>query len=427
MQYGAPPPQAPPPAPPTKKKGKGGLIALLGVLVVLAIAATVFFVLRGGGDDDEVVLQPVTAVGEDPWTDNFDLFNGDLERLEIALDGIPELDDATDDTGIPVDGDLAGLFGGVRGEVACDKDGLAEQLTDDDAKAEEFATVQGISAGDVEDFVGDLTAVMLRKDTRLGDHGFRDGSAERFESVLEKGTAVLVDGDGVPRVRCASGSPLVAAGAVSGELKFRGAQWPGFDKDRVIVVSGSDVGDAFVLVDNDTDDVFVRPVGSAGDEDDDASTDVACALNVDSETCLSGGDVGDEAGGPTTTEPELGTGDIQFTLRWASTADIDMAVTDPTGERVDFLTDSVSSGGRLDIDANGNCNELDDTPVENIFWPPGTAPIGTYTVEIDYFSECDGGAGPQDFELTVVVGGDTQVETGTLDPDAESLTFTFTL
>jgi hypothetical protein len=398
---------------------------------VLAIAAAAFFLLRGGGDDDEVVLQPVTAVGEDPWTDNFDVFNDAVEPHEIALDDVPALDDATDDGGIPVDGDLPGLFGGVRNQAACDKDGLAQQLAGDDAKADAFATVEGISAGDVEDFVGGLTAVILRKDTRLGDHGFRDGGAEKFESVLQKGTAVLVDGDGVPRVRCASGSPLVEAAAVSGEVKFRGAEWAGFEKNRVVVVSGGDVGDEFVLLDNDTDDVFLRPSGSAGDADADAPTDLACEVYPESDTCLAADDDDDDddedAGGPTTTEPQLGTGDIQFTLRWGSTADIDLAVTDPTGQRVSYGSQTVPSGGQLDVDANAGCSELDDTPVENVFWPPGTAPAGTYTAEVDYFLECEGASGPQDFELTVVVGGNTQVETGTIGPDDAPLTFTFTL
>jgi uncharacterized protein YfaP (DUF2135 family) len=149
-------------------------------------------------------------------------------------------------------------------------------------------------------------------------------------------------------------------------------------------------------------------------------------LNADSETCLTGGE-DDDSGGPTTTEPVLGTGDIQFTLRWGSTADIDLAVTDPTGERVSFFSETVSSGGQLDVDANGSCNDPDDTPVENIFWPPGTAPVGTYTAEINYFGECDGGSGPQDFELTVVVGGETQVETGTINLNDAPLSFTFTL
>lgn len=427
-----PPPQyaTPPPGPGgPKKKGKGGLIALLGALVVLALAAVAFFVFRGDDDapdEDEVVLQPITSAGANPWTDNFDAINEDLERLEVLLGDIPGFDEDDEADGVPLDGDEPGLFGGIRNEVACDKDGLGEQLTDDDAKAEAFAAVHDIDAGDMGDFIGDLTAVILRHDTRLADHGFVDGEAQRFESILERGTSVLVDTDGIPRVRCASGSPLVEPRTVTGEVKFRGAEWPDFDKARVIVVDGSDVGDAFVLIDNDTEDVFSRPVGSAGDEDDDAPVDIACELNEDSETCLGGDDDDDDAADTTTTEPVLGTGDIQFTLRWDSNADLDLAVTDPSGAKVDFGTETVPSGGALDVDANAACS-TQDPPVENVFWPTGAAPAGTYTVEITYFSECEGGSGSQNFELTAVIAGTPQTQAGTLNAADEVQTFTFTL
>jgi hypothetical protein len=428
---GPPPPYGPPPpGGPQKKKGKGGLIALIGVLLVAALAAGAFFVLRGDDDsaEDEVVLQPVTSVGENPWTDNFDSINDALERFEIVLGDIPDFDEDDEADGVPVSGDEPGLFGGIRNEVACDREGIADELTDDDAKADAFAGVHDIEAGDIEDFVGDLTAVTLRQDVRLADHGFVDGAARRFESILEKGTSVLVDGDGVPRVRCASGSPLVEPRTFSGEIRFRGAEWPDFNKARVIVVDGSDVGDALVLIDNDTEDVFTRPVGTDGFEDEDAAADIACELNEDSDACNAEDPddttTTDDVDDTTTTEPVLGTGDIQFTLRWDSDADLDLAVTDPTGAKVDFVTTSVPSGGALDEDANAGC--ADDVPVENVFWPTGAAPAGTYTVEVTYYGECDD-AGAQDFELTVVVRGTPQVQTGTLTVVDEIVNFTFTL
>ena len=386
-----------------------------------------FFVFGGDDDepvaDDRVTLESISDVGANPWTDNLDSENPDLERIEVLLDDVPSVDeDDFDGLGVPIDGDEGGLFGGLRGEIACDKDEIAGQLTDDDDKSAAFAEVQGIDAGDVEDFIGDLTGVLVRKDVRLADHGFVDGQAERFEAVLERGTSVLVDDEGVPRVRCASGSPLVAARSTGETEDFGGAEWPGFDKNRVIVIEPSDAGDAFVLVDNDNEDVFNRPVGSAGDDDTDADPEVACAVNPDSLACLLGGEPVDP-NDPTTTEPELGTGDVQFTLRWDSGADMDIAVTDPTGARIDFSNRTAPTGGELDVDANASCNA--DAPVENVFWPPGTAPVGTYTVEVTLFNSCD--LGPQAFELSAVLGGQSQTETGTLNTDREVQTFTFTL
>ena len=52
-----------------------------------------------------------------------------------------------------------------------------------------------------------LTSVVLRADTQVTNHGFRDARVTGFQSVLQAGTAVLVDNRGVPRVRCACGSP----------------------------------------------------------------------------------------------------------------------------------------------------------------------------------------------------------------------------
>ena len=64
--------------------------------------------------------------------------------------------------------------------------------------------------GSVPAFLRGLTPVVLRADTRVTNHGFRDGSATSFQSVLQAGTAVLVDDHGAPRVRCACGNPLKA-------------------------------------------------------------------------------------------------------------------------------------------------------------------------------------------------------------------------
>jgi hypothetical protein len=398
---------------------------------VLALAAAAFLLTRdGGGDDagggdDEIFLQSITDIGDDPWTDNFDVFNPDLDRIDVVLEDVPDVDEDAGDNGTPVEGDEPGLYGGERGEVACDKDGIAEQLTDDDDKAAAFADVQGIEADQVEDFIGDLTAVMLRKDTRLTDHGFVDGEAEAREAILEKGTSVLIDGSGVPRVRCASGSPLAEAGDLTLDADTTGDEWPGFDKERVFVVeSADDPDDAFILVDNDDEDVFARPAGSDGDEDEDAPVELACQVNEDSDTCQEGGNGGGGGGGgdTTTTEPQLGTGDVQVTLRWNSNADMDLAVTAPNGERVSFSTPAVPSGGQLDIDANLNCTRS-DPPVENVFWPPGAAPTGEYLVEVDLFAECDTPPG-EAFELTITVGGDEIVETGTAQ-EGTPVTFTF--
>ena len=78
---------------------------------------------------------------------------------------------------------------------------------------------------------------MLREDTRVTNHGFLNGQANRFDAVLEAGTAVLVDDRGVPRVRCACGNPLTEPVATSSAPDYSGASWDGFDARRLVAVA----------------------------------------------------------------------------------------------------------------------------------------------------------------------------------------------
>lgn len=115
---------------------------------------------------------------------------------------------------------------------------------------------------------------------------------------------------------------------------------------------------------------------------------------------------------------ELGTGDVQITLRWYNTADLDLIVVDPDGEEVSIDYPVSSSGGQLDVDANWFCETITSTPVENIFWPTGKAPLGEYTIYVRYWLEC-AGEGPTDFEIRVLVDGEEAFASGTIAPEDE--------
>ena len=65
-----------------------------------------------------------------------------------------------------------------------------------------------ISVADIPTYIGTLTPMQLRADTRVTNHGFVDGHATSLQSVLQAGTAVLVDDQGRPRVKCGCGNPL---------------------------------------------------------------------------------------------------------------------------------------------------------------------------------------------------------------------------
>jgi hypothetical protein len=128
--------------------------------------------------------------------------------------------------------------------------------------------------------------------------------------------------------------------------------------------------------------------------------------------------------------------DIQFTLTWGSTNDLDLIVIDPEGYVVGYPVEEIAieealeeaeeaweiSGGYgyIDHDANAYCEETTTAPIENIYYPEDTAPSGTYTVQVQYFMPCDQGDF-QNYTLTIQMGGMiVEVYEGTLKPGEQS-------
>lgn len=111
-----------------------------------------------------------------------------------------------------------------------------------------------------------------------------------------------------------------------------------------------------------------------------------------------------------------GTGDIQISVSWGDTSDVDLHVIDPNGEEIYFAHDSSASGGLLDIDSNAGCS--DDGPPsgfhknnENVVWRTGRAIPGDYMVKLDYWSPC--GFSQTDWVVTIQRTGSTpQIFTG---------------
>ena len=123
------------------------------------------------------------------------------------------------------------------------------------------------------------------------------------------------------------------------------------------------------------------------------------------------------AGGGAGLPPDLGGGDVQVTLLWDSGVDLDLHVIDPAGDEIYYQVKTSDSGGRLDRDANGECEDEAD-PIENIYWPTGAAPSGEYRVRVEWYWWC-GIDDPQRFELVIQVDGRVVDRiTRTLEPDA---------
>lgn len=108
----------------------------------------------------------------------------------------------------------------------------------------------------------------------------------------------------------------------------------------------------------------------------------------------------------------VGAGDVQVSVAWDAPTDVDLHVTDPAAEEIYFANTTSASGGTLDLDSNAACT-IDGINNENVTWPIGGAPSGTYSVDLVYYSAC---SQPQsNYTVTIFVRGQpAQTFSGTL-------------
>ena len=125
----------------------------------------------------------------------------------------------------------------------------------------------------------------------------------------------------------------------------------------------------------------------------------------------------------------VGTGDVQVSVSWTGATDVDLHVYAPDGERIYFANKQGASGGTLDLDSNPGCT-IDNVNNENIVWPVGAAPAGTYRVVLDYWSACS--QPRSDYVVTVQMAGQpARIFSGSFvgdasdNPDVEIGTFTY--
>ncbi|MCB8901808.1 MULTISPECIES: DUF6777 domain-containing protein [unclassified Streptomyces] len=241
-------------------------LAALAASLLLAGCSSVWEGSRGGaqpaaaGSTQDVLLQPLAAQGPDPFTESSARATARGSSPARGPDsGGPQVREVT--------GSTPGLYGGTRAEGSCDVERQVASLSADQDRTRAFAEAAGIPDANLPDWLRGLTPVVLRSDTRVTNHGYREGKAKAFQSVLQTGTAVLVDQYGSPRVRCACGNPLRTPAAVRDGI-HQGEPWDGFDPDRVIVVRPTTtVVTSLVIVNNADRSWIERATGSDGAED----------------------------------------------------------------------------------------------------------------------------------------------------------------
>ena len=269
------------PSPPSPSQGgsRGGgrkrrnrLVA--AVIVVALIAGVAAVAVLSSGDEataGEIFLSPrnSTSVGKSPaWTPpNINPAAVVPTSLATNPNAVP-LPTAAGGAIPAVSGGEPGLYGGTRDSSVCDPTKLVSFLHDNADKAKAWAGTLGIPVSGIDSYVQGLTSVLLRADTRVTNHGFESGAATAVQSVLEAGTAVLVDKFGVPRVKCYCGNPLVEPEPVKSTPTYTGPEWSGFTPTQIqLVTPAPQPITVIVVVDVQTGQPFGRPVGTDGTAD----------------------------------------------------------------------------------------------------------------------------------------------------------------
>ncbi|WP_330766856.1 hypothetical protein QWW32_17165 [Rhodococcus sp. M8-20] len=227
-----------------------------GMVLALTALAVGGCSTDGPSRTEPVRLDLATSRGEHPWSV---LLLPD--QVPVAVPPAPQAElPVPDDGPVTVSGDRTGLYGGSLERELCDRERLAGTLEQDPAKQEAWLDVFDVA--DARGYLRTLTPVLLRADTRVTDHEYRGGRAVPVQSVLEAGTVVLVDDRGVPRVRCAPGSPLLSPVLSSGQ-DLEGEGWSGLDEERLFVVQpgAAPVGE-LTVVDVTTGNLLAVPIGA---------------------------------------------------------------------------------------------------------------------------------------------------------------------
>ena len=254
--------------------------------IVALIAGGGFFATRGGGSDTaaptptvvvkgEVLREPISVPGPDPFTQpvSFVTSTTSATPTSISTTTIGGGTSAPPTTGATValaatSGSTPGLYGGSLNNAECNKDQLIGFLEQNPDKGRAWAQVQQIQPAQIREYVGQLTPALLGADTRVTNNGFANGQPTPRQAVLQKGTAVLVDKFGAPRVRCYCGNPLAPPVAQADSASFTGPTWAAFDPTNLQAITPAAAPLATLqLKDANSDAGIARPVGTSGAQD----------------------------------------------------------------------------------------------------------------------------------------------------------------
>lgn len=244
----------------------------VALTAVVVIALILVVVLRADGNAP--YAPPVTLVATNVPLD--DPFTRSVLVAPVAISGQSQSNFADLIKQIPVrvdrgvrlvSGRQPQLYGTTGETLPCDAVTLANLLDAGPAVAQLWGLALGITTNQVPFYLNTLTAVVLMADTWVTSYGLTAGIDAPQQSVLQAGTAVLVDPIGVPRVQCASGSPLSPPDNVDFTgYRPDGGAWKGYSPGSTVAVTYGPAPPAvasgdFALVDVSTGQPVARKVG----------------------------------------------------------------------------------------------------------------------------------------------------------------------
>ncbi|MEU6487474.1 DUF6777 domain-containing protein [Streptomyces sp. NPDC046887] len=255
------------------------MLAAIAAVVVAAVVLAFVLARSGGnggggeasGGQETIRLQPAAATGPDPFTPSTAEKTAASASPSTPAPSSPA--PSGNGTVRQYEGSRPGLYGGTRNRASCDVERQITYLTAEPAKNKAFAGALRIRPGDVPDYLRSLSPLVLRADTWVTNHGYRDGAARPYQAVLQAGTAVLVDDRGAPRVRCACGNPLGDPVVTGKAPRTVGTPWPGYSLSRTVVVKPAPKPvEKFVIVDTGTGDWMTRETGDSNADRDRPTT-----------------------------------------------------------------------------------------------------------------------------------------------------------
>jgi hypothetical protein len=241
------------------------LAAVAGILVSQKSNKSTAATLKSA-PGNEVILAPANSTGKHPFTPSVANSFTVGSATTTTVNASP-----TTQAGAPpplVPGGLVGLYGGTMNLSSCDTQQMITYLQQNPSLGQAWAAVEGIPYSSLASYIGSLTPVILRADTQVTNHGYANGVAIPEQSVLQAGTAVLVDPYGVPRARCYCGNPLTPPQLSSTPATYSGQQWSTFSAPAVVdVVPAPAPLTNLTLVNVNNGQLFNRPVATGGTKD----------------------------------------------------------------------------------------------------------------------------------------------------------------